>query len=130
LSYQKPADGPVSFDIQVGPLAPLLLYDFAMALRQRKVVDALDVLRCAAGRGLIREEVWQTNEGVVTRYNLAFICHGLYQRDNGRVLGYDNSHGAHHRHERGVVTPYVFTNYEEVLTQFLNEVDVLRMEKL
>ena len=101
-----------------------------MARMQRKVVDALDVIRCEAGRGLIREEVWQTPNGEIVRYNLAFICHGLFQRDHGRVLGYDNRHGMHHRHERGIVTPYPFTTYEEVLTRFLEEVDLLRKEKL
>jgi len=37
-------------------------------------------------------------KGKVVRYNLAYINHDIFQRDNGRVLGYDNAHGTHHRH--------------------------------
>lgn len=29
-----------------------------------------------------------------------FLNHELYQGDNGRVIGYDNAHGYHHRHYR------------------------------
>lgn len=28
----------------------------------------------------------------MTRYNLAYINHSIYQMDNGRVLGFDNAH--------------------------------------
>lgn len=38
--------------------------------------------------------------------------------DNGRVLGYDNSHGFSHRHYMGLVTEFVFTTYEELYEQF------------
>jgi hypothetical protein len=33
--------------------------------------------------------------------------------DDGRVLGYDNAHGLHHRHFMGVVSRYQFTSFEE-----------------
>ena len=36
-----------------------------------------------------------------TRYNLAYINHRISHADNGRVIGYDNHHGRHHRHDRG-----------------------------
>jgi len=39
----------------------------------------------------LRREVWVDGKGQVTRYNLAYINHNLYQRDNGRVLGYESS---------------------------------------
>ena len=66
--------------------------------RLRKVVDETTQVRCALGKGIIREEVWQDFRGAVAKYNLAFINHALCAEDNGRVLGYDNSHGDHHRH--------------------------------
>jgi hypothetical protein len=39
----------------------------------RKVVDEVTPVRCAAGRGLIREEVWLDADQEIARYNLAFI---------------------------------------------------------
>ena len=65
--------------------------------RPRKIVDEEHTLRCAGKLGLLREEVWVNADEVVVRYNLAFIHHGLASKDNGRVLGYDNQHGRHHR---------------------------------
>jgi hypothetical protein len=62
-----------------------------------KVVDEVSRVRCASGPGVIREEVWQDAAGEVSRYNLAFINHFMMREDNGRVLGYDNGHGYHHR---------------------------------
>jgi hypothetical protein len=59
------------------------------------VVDEVAQIRCVSGMGMIREEVWQDDTGRVAKYNLAFINHGLFRGDNGRVLGYDNAHGKH-----------------------------------
>jgi hypothetical protein len=96
----------------------------------RKVVDEISPVRCAAGRGLIREEVWQDEDGEVARYNLAFINHFLMQGDNGRVLGYDNGHGYHHRHFKGVTEPFDYRNYIAVFDRFVREVRELRKERL
>ncbi|MDR3765380.1 MAG: hypothetical protein P4M01_14925 [Acidobacteriota bacterium] len=60
------------------------------------------------------------------RNNLAFINPHLFPRDNGRVLGYDNGHGSHHRHCLGVVTPFPFSGYEALLSRFLQEVEAHR----
>jgi Family of unknown function (DUF6516) len=94
----------------------------------RKVVDEVTPVRCAAGRGLIREEVWQDADGEIARYNLAFINHFLMSTDNGRVLGYDNSHGHHHRHFKGVVEPFEYVDYQGVRDCFDDEVRELREE--
>lgn len=93
-----------------------------------KVVDETAYVRCVSGQGTIREEVWQDAHGHMVRYNLAFINPHLFPRDNGRVLGYDNGHGGHHRHCLGVVTPYPFTGYEALLTRFLQEVEEFRKQ--
>ena len=63
------------------------------------------------------------------KYNLAFINHVLCARDNGRVLGYDNNHGDHHRHFAGAEEKFAFISYEKLLERFLNEVRELRQKK-
>lgn len=95
----------------------------------RKVIDDTTEVRCASGRGIVREEVRQDQQGVVIRYNLAFINHFLTSEDNGRVLGYDCSHGYHHRHRDGTTETFSFTSYEELYTRFFGEVEELRKEK-
>jgi hypothetical protein len=60
------------------------------------------------------------------KYNLVFIHFGLYQRDNGRVLGYDNAHGRHERHWMGSVVQASFISYERTLRRFLDEVAALK----
>ena len=99
------------------------------AERARKVVDETTQVRCALGEGIIREEVWQDRDGVVVKYNLAFINPSLCPRDNGRVLGYDNSHGHHHRHYAGVQETAFFSSYEALVQRFLDEVQRLRSRK-
>ena len=72
--------------------------------------------------GILRYEVWGHVEGgktVVTRYNVAYINWQLCQKDNGRVLGYDNAHGAgHHRHYMGKVTTVNFVTYQRTVEAF------------
>lgn len=97
--------------------------------RLRKVVDETTQVRCALGKGVIREEVWQDSRGEVVKYNLAFINHALCARDNGRVVGYDDSHGDHHRHFAGAEERFAFISYEKLLERFLNEVRELRQKK-
>lgn len=61
--------------------------------------------------------------GRVIRYNVAYINHGICGVDNGRVVGYDNAHGYHHRHFMGHVEPIDFLSYEDVEERF--ELDYL-----
>jgi hypothetical protein len=93
-----------------------------------KVVDEVSQVRCASGPGVIREEVWQDAAGEVSRYNLAFINHFMMREDNGRVLGYDNGHGYHHRHLKGVVEPFEYESYRSLRDRFDDEVRLLRKE--
>jgi hypothetical protein len=92
----------------------------------RKIVDDVASVSCASGPGIIREEVWQGEAGKVVRYNLAFINHFLYTRDNGRVLGYDNAHGTHHRHYFGKVEAVAAAGFDGVESMFRAEVKELR----
>ena len=94
----------------------------------RKIVDELSPVHCASGRGLIREEVWLDEDGEVVRYNLAFINHFLTRADHGRVLGYDNSHGHHHRHFKGASESFEYLDYQTLRERFVQEVRELRKE--
>jgi hypothetical protein len=81
-------------------------------------------LKLKSGGGLLSYEVRgyrESGKTVVTRYNLAYINHEMFQRDNGRVLGFDNAHGYHHRHYMGVVEPFAFVSYEATLDRFQQE---------
>lgn len=82
----------------------------------RKIIDRTFAIARKRGNGSIRYEVWEAN-GVVTRYNLAYINHLIYSGDNGRVVGYDNRHG-HHRHYKGVVEPINPSGFAEIEKRF------------
>lgn len=81
--------------------------------KPRKVVEETTQVRCALGKGIMREEVWQNSRGDVVKYNLAFINHSFWAGDNGRVVGYDNSHGHHHRHYGGSQEKFVLCQLRE-----------------
>lgn len=81
-------------------------------------------LKPKSGGGLLSYEVWghkAKGETVVTRYNLAYINHVIFSKDNGRVLGFDNAHDYHHRHYLGVVEPVEFVSYDATVTRFQQE---------
>lgn len=90
-------------------------------------------LRPKSGGGLLSYEVWGYLENgltVVTRYNLAYINHAVFQGDNGRVLGFDNAHGYHHRHFLGEVLAVEFTSYEATLERFQQEwLEIVKLTK-
>lgn len=71
---------------------------------------------------MLKEEVWQTEAGEVVKYSLAYINPNICGRDNGRVLGYDNSHDCHHRHYMGRQESFEFQGYESLASQFYEEV--------
>jgi hypothetical protein len=73
---------------------------------------------------VLKEEVW-FEDGKVVEYSLAYINLKIYPMDNGRVLGYDNSHGYHHRHFMGTVKAVAFTTYAAHLGRFIKEVHEL-----
>ena len=65
----------------------------------------------------MRREVWIGEQGTVVRYNLASINPELHQGDHGRVLGFDNRHGYHHRHCFGQVKAVEFESFESTEEQ-------------
>ena len=72
----------------------------------------------------MKEEVWYEGEAVV-KYSLAYINSRICRADNGRVLGYDNSHNSHHRHFMGKTEPVSFPGYEALAVRFQAEVERL-----
>lgn len=83
-----------------------------------KIADDSCSLSLKKGNGVLRREVWENEQGQVVRYNLAYINRAIFQDDNGRVVGYDNAHGFHHRHFMGVVEPIDFTTFEDIEERF------------
>lgn len=92
-----------------------------------KAVDETHHISKRHGNGLLRREIWLDRQGQVVRYNLAYINHDLAHGDNGRVVGYDNQHGYHHRHHFGKVSPVAFENFEAIETAF--EADWMSLRK-
>jgi hypothetical protein len=86
--------------------------------KSHKVLDVSTRLAKKRGNGILRREVWVDSKGKVIRYNLAYINHDIFQGDNGRVLGYDNAHGVHHRHYQGKVETVEFKSFEDIEGRF------------
>lgn len=85
-------------------------------------------LKPKSGGGILSYEVWgivENGKTHVTRYNLAYINLALCAVDHGRVLGYDNAHGDHHRHHMGQVEPVEHTSFEATAEKFQEEVMAL-----
>jgi hypothetical protein len=69
----------------------------------QKVVDETAFLKRPRRGSMLKEEVWESADGEVVRYSLAYMNPNICGLDNGRVLGYDNSHDHHHRHFMGTI---------------------------
>ena len=81
-------------------------------------------LKPKSGGGLLSYTVWGykvKGKPTVTRYAIAYINHTLCQVDNGRVLGFDNAHGYHHRHYMGSIEAVEYLSYEAMLERFQQE---------
>jgi hypothetical protein len=71
------------------------------------------------GGGVLKEYVIrEIPSKKVIHYSVAYINAAIYSGDNGRVLGYDNSHGYSHKHYFGKITPDKFTSYEDLYDKF------------
>jgi hypothetical protein len=90
--------------------------------RREKTVDETLYLGRPRRGALLKEEVWQSADGEVIKYSLAYINPRICWVDNGRVLGYDNSHKGHHRHFMGEVEPVKFEGYSQLVARFEKEV--------
>jgi hypothetical protein len=93
--------------------------------------DELDPEKCVRDefypkgrkRGVaVRIQADYSRKGRLLRYSMVLIDTHNSAADNGRVLGYDNSHGYHHRHFLGKVEPVEFESYESTEKRFEAEV--------
>jgi len=73
---------------------------------------------------LLKEQIW-FEDGKVVAYSLAYINLRRCRVDNGRVLGFDNSHDYHHRHFMGQVEAVDFTTYQALAERFIAELHEL-----
>lgn len=87
-------------------------------MSETKIRDERHKISEKRGNGQLRREVWVDQRGGVTRYNLAYINHRVFAGDNGRVLGFDNQHGRHHRHFMGVEETTGFVSFEDLEIRF------------
>ncbi|HEV2136413.1 MAG TPA: hypothetical protein VGR47_19475 [Terracidiphilus sp.] len=76
-------------------------------------------------KGALLKEQISFEDGKVLAYSLAYINLRRCPVDNGRVLGYDNSHGYHHRHFMGRIEPVDFSTYAALAERFIQEVHEL-----
>ncbi len=85
------------------------------------IVDEQHSLPRKAGNGILRYYITTDRKGNLLRYSIAYINHKIFAGDNGRVIGYDNDHGYHHRHYFGKVEPIQFSSHEGVIDKFEQE---------
>jgi hypothetical protein len=98
-------------------------YSQGRGRREKRVDQTLHLAGKRKG-AVLKEEVWYEGERVV-KYSLAYINPRICGLDNGRVLGYDNTHEHHHRHFMGKIEKIDFQSYEALLARFEREVHAL-----
>ncbi|MBU2740893.1 transcriptional regulator [Acidithiobacillus thiooxidans] len=97
-------------------------------MADKQLVDEVHHIYRKRGNGQLRREVWVDERGEVTRYNLAYINHAICAVDNGRVVGYDNQHGYHHRHYLWDMHPIDFISFEDIEVRFEEDWMALRRQ--
>jgi hypothetical protein len=87
--------------------------------REKRIDETLHLSGERRG-AVLKEEAWFEGDRVV-KYSLAYINPQICAVDNGRVLGYDNSHQQHHRHFRGRTEKITLHSYQALVTKFEQE---------
>ncbi|MGH6876901.1 MAG: toxin-antitoxin system TumE family protein [Rhizomicrobium sp.] len=102
-----------------------------MARRTHESEDEIDPARSSRdefyprgrkGGVVVRIQTDYSRGGRLLRYSLALIDTHRTGVDSGRVLGYDNAHGHHHRHCDGNAETIEFESYESIEKRFEAEV--------
>ncbi len=89
----------------------------------KKIVSEQFPINPKRGEGIVKIDVWENENGEVVKYSLAYINHLLFSGDNGRVIGYDNTHNYHHKHCCGEISEVGdFTNYQDLIDRFEKEI--------
>jgi len=87
-----------------------------------KVIDEQFIVSYVNGGGIIKFEAWEY-EDIIVKYNMVYINKNIFPNDNGRVMGYDNSHNFHHKHYFGQITELDdFISYQELVQRFKNDI--------
>ena len=90
--------------------------------KYNKVIDEKFIVPSKNGGGLIKFEAWEYMDEVV-KYNMVYINKTIFPNDNGRVMGYDNSHNFHHKHYFGEIYELDdFVSYQELVQRFKNDI--------
>jgi Family of unknown function (DUF6516) len=102
-----------------------------MARRKRGSGDEIDPARSTRdefyprgrkGGVTVRVQTDDSRDGRLRRYSLAMIDTHRTGIGDGRIIGYDNAHGYHHRHCFGQVESIEFESYESIERRFEAEV--------
>ncbi len=86
-----------------------------------KIIDETHKIPNKSGNGILKYLASVDEKGRLAPYSLSYINPRICHLDNGRVLGYDNNHGYHHRHYMGKEEPVNFKSYEQVVDKFEEE---------
>ena len=92
--------------------------------KSRKLVKLLDEaikITKKNGNGILKFLAYTDEKGILVRYSLTYINTNICNEDNGRVLGYDNNHGYHHRHYMGIEEKVNFVSFEDIKNRFETE---------
>lgn len=98
--------------------------------KSQEIYEPKDVaIPTRLGGGVLKERVIrELPSKEVVCYALAYINPAIHCGDNGRVLGYDNSHGFSHRHFMGQMTKEPFPGYEALYERFEDEWRMIAMQ--
>lgn len=89
--------------------------------RHVKAVDETIKILKKKRNGILKFLVNTDMRGNLINYSLAYINPNICHKDNGRVLGYDNKHGYHHKHFMGIEEKINFTTFEDIQNSFETE---------
>jgi len=122
--HQSSQFGEDSREDVIYPFCAMLVFVSRKKRPVKTVSVEINPLKGKRKGAVLKEEVW-FEDGRVIAYNLAYINLKRCHVDHGRVLGFDNSHGYHHRHFMGRVEAVNFTTYAALSRRFMNEVHAL-----
>jgi hypothetical protein len=89
----------------------------------KKVVAEQFPIHPKRGGGIVKIDAWENDIGDVVKYSMAYVNHIIYSGDNGRVIGYDNTHNFHHKHHLGEISEVEdFTDYQDLVERFEREI--------
>lgn len=97
-------------------------------VEDRLIVNEKHSLPKREGNGHLVRKIWVNAQDEIVKYSLVYINENITLKDNSRVLGYDNSHGHHHKHRMGVESSIKFDSFEDMEAQFLQEFEEIHNE--